>query len=886
MLLVSTLAAAALVVPLELAPGARYDPRIPTLKQVVGHDTGDEITTPEGITAYVTALAAAAPERTRLLEYARTWEGRPLHVLVIASPERIARLDAVKADLGRLADPRKLSAADTDTLVRELPVVTWLLHAVHGNEISGPDAALAEAHHLLAAQGDPAVDTILRESLVLIDPLENPDGRARFVAQNRFARAMSPDVEPLAAERDEPWPGGRTNHYLFDMNRDWFALSQPETRGRVALYLEWYPQVVADLHEMGGEATYYFAPPARPLNPHIPKRQAEWLETFGRANAAAFDGRGFAYFVRELYDSFYPGYGESWPIFQGAVGMTFEQASARGLRYRRRDETVLTYRDGVVHHFTAAMTTALTAAQNRERLLRDFVEYRKSAVAEGGGREYLLLPGTDPGRSERLARLLAQQGIEVRRAEEPVRAGAPAGTFVVSAAQPSGRLVRNLLDPHTPQDDAFVAEQDRRRKKRLPDQIYDVTGWSLPLAFDVECAVAERPVTAKTTAFGTRLSLSIAGASGSAAPASQETAAPAGLPAAKVGYLLDWGTETAGAVAQALQAGIRVRTVGQPFASQGRKHPAGTALVRVSDNGDDLASRLSAALAGHRVTAVPVETGWVDDGISLGSSQVLPLESPRVLLAWDSPAQSLSSGWARYVLERRFGQPTTAVRVGSLRRVDLRSFDVVVLPSGDYTDALNDEAVRRLKDWVRTGGTLVTLAEASRWAAREKVALLETRTELRDGRPDVEPKEGEKEKKDDKEAPKKPLDLEQAIRPDRERPETTPGALLRVALDSEHWLAAGSDGEVQALVEGQRIFTPIKLDKGRNVGVYARGERLVASGLAWEDAREMLASKAYLIHQPLGDGHVIAFAEDPNFRGFTEATELLFINAVLLGPAY
>jgi hypothetical protein len=252
--------------------------------------------------------------------------------------------------------------------VRELPVVTWLIHAVHGNEISSSDAALAEAYHLLAAEGDQTVDTILRESNVLIDPLENPDGRARFLASNLAARAAAPDPEPLAAERDEPWPGGRANHYLFDMNRDWFALSQPETAGRVGVHLEWYPHVVVDLHEMGAESTYYFAPPAEPENPHITPRQRAWFTAFGKANAERFDQRGFPYFVKEIYDSFYPGYGESWPIFQGAVGMTYEQASARGLVYRRTDDTLLTYRQGIVQHFTAAITTAATAARNRERL--------------------------------------------------------------------------------------------------------------------------------------------------------------------------------------------------------------------------------------------------------------------------------------------------------------------------------------------------------------------------------------------------------------------------------------------------------------------------------------------------------------------------------------
>jgi len=258
-----------------------------------------------------------------------------------------------------------------------------------------------------------------------------------------------------------------------------------------------------------------------------------------------------------------------------------------------------------------------------------------------------------------------------------------------------------------------------------------------------------------------------------------------------------------------------------------------------------------------------------------------------VALAWDAPTSSLSAGWARYVLERRFEQPVTAVRVSSLRRLDLRRYDVLVLPSGDYGDALGEEAVRRLKDWVRAGGTLVTLAEASRWAAREKVGLLEARTELRGGKPETEPSEKEKDKPAEPKVEEgKPFDLEKALQPERERPETTPGALLRVLLDQEHWLSAGSDGEIQALVESQRVFTPVKLDKGVNVGLYAPLDRLMVSGLAWKEAQQQLAQKAFLIDQPLGDGHVIAFAEEPNYRAFTEATQLLFLNAVLLGPAH
>jgi hypothetical protein len=376
----------------EVSPDTRYDARIPTLEQAVGHATGEQISSPAQIAAYLEALAAAAPDRTHLVTYAVSEEGRPLHLLAIGSPERMARLEEVQARLARLADPRGLPAGEAEKLLAELPVVVWLFHGVHGNEISSPGAALVLAHHLLAAEGDADVDLVRREALVLIDPLQNPDGRARFLADNRLAQGPTPDPEPLAAEHVEPWPRGRSNHYLFDMNRDWFAQTQPETRGRLRVFLDWHPQVAVDLHEMGGDATYFFAPPAAPSNPHLVDSQHEWLERIGRAIAGEFDERGVAYFVREVFDSFYPGYGETWPMLQGAVGMTFEQASARGLVFRRSDETELTYLDGIRNHFTAALAATVTVAREREAMLRDFLEFRRSAVHDGetGLRQYVL----------------------------------------------------------------------------------------------------------------------------------------------------------------------------------------------------------------------------------------------------------------------------------------------------------------------------------------------------------------------------------------------------------------------------------------------------------------------------------------------------------------
>jgi hypothetical protein len=865
-----------------LWPGAKYDPAIPTIKSVLGHDHGDVITPPEGIAQYLQALQKAAPSKSRLIEYARSWEGRPLWLMVIGSADRIGQLDQVKADLQRFADPRRVPAADGDRLARELPVVVWLIHGVHGNEISSSDAALAEAYHLLAAQGDAGVDAVLRDALVLIDPMQNPDGRARFIASNLQGRAMTPDPAPYSAEHDEPWPGGRSNHYLFDMNRDWFAQSQPETRGRIRIGLDYVPQVTVDLHEQGGDNSYYFSPPAEAINPHVTKSQVAAWELLGRANAARFDERGWPYFIREVYDAFYPGYGDSWPTFQGSIGNTYEQASARGLAFARRDGDTLTYRDGVMHHFNAAVTTAVTAARHRERFMREYLEYRRSAIAEGEKgpiREYVLVPGQDPSRAQLLARNLATQGIEVRRAEEPITLASrtvPTGAYLVTNAQPTARMLRNLLDPKTEQSPEFIKKQQERRKMRLNDQIYDITAWNLPMLFDVELLASPSAIAVKSTNV----------------PAAYDAPMPARpLAAGKVGYLMPWGSGAAALSADALAQGIRIRHVGGAFTHNGRRYPIGTALFRNAENANDLNAKLAALAAKHGAELVPIDSTWVEDGTSMGSNDAQALKLPKVLLAWDTPTQSLSAGWARYALERRFGQAVTTVRTASLGRANFNDYDVLVLPSGNFAGQINEGVLNRIKDWLRSGGTLVTVAEATRWATGANVGLLDTTGLLKDGRPDVPPPGGGSGGGGSgggggNAAKPVEFDYDKAIQPDRERPASQPGAILRVTLDTNHWLTAGSDGETQVMIEGNRVFAPLKLNSGRNVGVYATKDKLIASGLIWPDGQDILVQKAFLMHQPFGQGHVIAFAEEPNYRAFTESTMLLFMNAVLLGPGY
>jgi len=925
--------ATALLLPAQappFLPGVDYDPAIPTMQQVLGHAPGDEILLHAEVEQYLHALAAAAPDRVRIVEYGKSWEGRQLCYAVVGSKEHLAALPELQRGWQRLADPRGLEDAEAQRLVGGLPALAWLAYCVHGDEPSGSDAALVLLHHLLAARGNALCDAIARDLVVIVDPLQNPDGRDRFVHGTRAARGLEPAAEPSAAEHTQPWPGGRVNHYLFDMNRDWFALTQPETQARVAAFQQWWPQVYVDLHEMGGNSTYYFAPPASPLNPEITAAQRDWLLRYGRNNAAWFDRFGIDYFTREEYDSFYPGYGEGWPTFHGAIGMTFEQGSARGLVFRRDDESLLSYRDCVLHHFLASLGTLETLSVGCKEALAAFLDYRRSAIAEGERgpvRAYVFPDRGDRSRVARLVNLLLQQGIEVQRADGGASSGAcvplaggapsaqtfPAGSYVVDLAQPGKRLASVLLSRHFDMDPKFLEEQLHKQQRRKGNDFYDLTGWSLPLLFDVETWTTSAKVD------GTLRLLH----AGEAAPA--YAALPEAAP--QVGYVVPWTNGGARLLVELLKQGVKVRSLDKPFRLNGRDFAAGAFVARTLGNPKELPALIRDAAARCGAEVVPTDTSWVESGIHFGSNNAHPVLPPKVAMAWDRPVSANSAGWARFLLERRYGLPVTPIRTPQLASADLDRFTVLVLPDGQgYGQILGKGGAARIAQWVERGGVLVALGSACRWLAEDDVALLASKPEDRtkpkkkgkdgegddkgegkgegeadkpDAKPDAAAKPGEKPaaqqpadtkpaaqdqaKDKDKDKPEEPFDYAKAIVPDKEPPPRTPGAILRVALDPEHWLAFGCGTTANVVNESSDIFTPVKLDRGTNVAVYAAQDQLVLAGFTFEEAKKQLANKAWLVHQPRGEGHVVAFAEDPNVRCFADGLNLMFLNAVLLG---
>lgn len=883
----------------DMWPGAQYDPAVPTIKKVLGYEPGERIAPHAHLMKYFEALAAAQPNRVKLIEYTKSWEGRKLIIAVVGNEANIKRLPEIQAGMKKLADPRKTTDAEAQKLIGNLPALVMLAYNVHGNEISGSDAAMETAYHLLAAKGDKSVDSILANTLIMIDPTQNPDGRDRFVHNFEVAEGLEPIANPLAAEHAEPWPGGRTNHYMFDMNRDWFAMTQPETRGRIKTLLDWYPLVFVDLHEMGGDSTYYFAPEAVPYNPHIVKNQREALFWFGKNNAKYFDQFGFRYFTREVFDAFYPGYGASWPIYYGSIAMTYENASARGLLWEKSDGTTFSFAQSVQKHFVASVATCETAATNRKALLENFWNYRKTAIEEGkteANKEYVLLRKGDTTAADKLAEILAAQGIEVRKSKDAFMvegAQAPAGSYLISAAQPMKRMIRTLLDQDTKMEEDFLKEQERRRKKKQRDEIYDVTGWSLPVQFNVEQVISKAALTVPgdMVVAGKMPEGKIIGGK------------------ASVAYLVPWGTQaSAKFLAEAFKANLKVLSAGKAFTQESRKYPNGTLILQVKENADTIHDTVAKIALMSGAEVISANSSWVDEGPNYGSNNTVSLKRPNVAIVWDSPMAAQSTGAAAFVLERQYGYPVTRLRVRSLGQVDLSKFQVLIVAEaqGNLAGELG-RGIARIKDWVADGGVIIGLGNGTGFLSSGPVGLLPLQQELlakeggSGGSGPVAEAGGRRTATGTAPPPAAPAgggdggpiagkiftkeeDYLKAIQSDREMPDDVAGVLCKAKVDTESWIGAGSQEYVNALVNGRAIYAPVKIDRGINAAVFAGPNDLLQSGYMWEENKKQLAYKPLVVVTREGRGLVVGFTADPNYRGYIDGMNLLFLNAVLRGP--
>lgn len=835
------------------ATAGTWDPAVPTPRAVLGYELGERFTPHHLIVRYAERVAAAAPGRVQLDTLGTTVEGREILRLTVTSESNRQRLADIRRDAARVA----AAGGDAPEAARRLPAIAWLGFTVHGNEASGVEAGLALLYQLAAGR-DAATRAVLDSVVVLIDPVQNPDGHERHVQDNgRLRGTRGLPTDPASLTNAPPnWPGARTSHWLFDLNRDWFIHAHAETRARVATFTEWWPHVAVDLHEMGANSTYFFAPPMAPINANVPPVIERWWDTYAQANAAAFDAFGWSYFRREGYDEFWPGYGVSWPTLQGAVGMTYEQASSAGGAVRRSDGTVLTLREAAHHHYAAAWATLVATAEKRAQRIEDYLGFRRSAVSElaAGAFRAVVIERDAAARADSLAALLVRNGIAVRRAAagtrladataygertaKPATVGA-LGAWVVDLAQPQGRLAKALLEPDAQLDSAFIREELHRRRTGQPSRFYDVTAWALPFAFRVN-------------AWTTRL-----------VPPTSDVGAPTPVPlpaaaAARYGYAFPAGREASLAMlARLQQAGVRTWLATKPF-RVGPTRFESAFVVRTAANDSTVHAIVTATARETGAAVTALASALVDEGTDLGSNSVLPLKAPRVALLGGAPTAALSHGWAWYLMDQRLGLQVTAIAASAVEAGALDRFDVLVLPSapaGALDRALGDGGRAQLQQFVRRGGVLVTLDGATAWLARESTGLSRLRTR-RDSQPQL--------------------------------PTDVPGAVVRVAADTVSPLLAGvGDVEFPVLVDGDlALVAPRDARPGEVVAHYADAPRLRLAGYLWPEAPARLAGAPWLFTERVGRGRVIAFAGDPNFRDLWRGLLPIFANAVLLGPSF
>lgn len=823
----------------------------PSPADVLGYEMGERFTDARDVVRYMNALGESAPGRVGIRPYGRTIEGRELIQVVIAREDHLRRLDRILELNRRLRDP-DLGEDEARAIAAQNPAIVYLSYGVHGNESSSSEAALWTAWDLVR-DAEP-VAGVLDSVVVVIDPVVNPDGRDRYVNYYKQARGGTPNPDADAREHLEPWPGGRVNHYLFDLNRDWSWMTQPETRARLATWDTWSPQVHVDFHEMSWRSTYFFFPAAEPINPIYPAHILEWGRRFGAANARAFDRQGWPYYTAEGFDLFYPGYGDSWPALTGAIGMTYEQAGGgrAGLVVERPDGTTLSLAERTLHHRTTGQATLRTAAAGRSRLLEDFARFHRTV--DEGLPDFLLVPGREGGAAADLVALLQDQGIAVERVASAFHADArphpgfdarrefPAGTYLVRARQPRGRLAATLLQPETVLDATFS---------------YDVSAWSLPYAYGVEAHAARAVPDAgwSPAPWLPRLFQEARDA-----PVAEGGAAGRGG-SAPYGYLLPPGPRSWKGVVRFLAAGGRALVMDEPFTMDGRDWPAGTLFLPRYGN-EALTRAVTEAGLGR---AVPVWTGKADAGNDLGTGESYALESRRVALLAGDGISPTSHGAHWFFLERTLGLSFDILPVDAVEPEVIEPYDVMVVPDATR---LPEVLADRLRSWVESGGTLIAVAGAAR-ALAEPVA-------------GIEPREAAV---DDSVA----VDVERALRGREERElerweEQVPGAILPVTLDPAHPLAfgAGTGGgdRLHVLHRGGLAFEPA--EGFESVGHFPPGMR-ATSGVISQENLDRLARGSWLGTRRLGRGRVVLFADDPVFRHFWYATYQPYINALMVG---
>ena len=825
----------------DWVPGATYDPRVPTIHQVLGFEPGTRLTTFYETEKLLRAWAEAVPDRSRLLEFGEDYEGKTLYHLAISSPENIENLDAIRDRLGQLADPRRLSGpAELDAIARSTPV-SFLISTIDTTEASSVEAMQVIAYHLLAGT-DPDTERLLQNLVLHIVPVENPAARERYVAWYNAEMSAIPKSDPQASEHTMPWGvGNDTNHYHLDPNRDGVSMLLRETRAKASMMRRWYPQVALDLHEMGVDSPFFFPPYPEPYNTNLPiDLFQKWWDIYAADLRSEFDRQGWRYFSRDAFGSPFLGMHTLYTQYLGAIGVLFEQAGGSGgIVVERGNGSLLTLRERMQHHVTGSISMLRVTVDNREARHRDYHEFFRSSLNGVPGvaaKRYIFPPGGDPHRIADFIDTLLAHGIEVERAAEPfgvarahdyvgsdsVGRRFPAGSYIVPLTQPLSRLANAVLEKEPHHSVPFF---------------YDISVWALPYNHGIEGWWTDdvAPVRVERVTERPEVAGGLRGGQ------------------ARVAYAWAYrGNREASAALQLAGEGFRLHVYPRPFRQADVSFEPAAVLAFVAENDADALHERIARLADERaIEVVALESSYVEGGSDLGSRVPVPLvTNPAVAVITRDGVDPTAYGSTWFLFDRQYRLPFTPITIERLKTADLRRYTTIILPDGGtrsgrgggrtYASYFGEEGASKIARWVSDGGTLIAVKGGVDWTIETGLSRAE------------------------------------AVG----RTEQTPGAVVGLQVQRRTPLTIGFPDRFYGLSRNTRLFRAA----GPRGAVLRYAEAPLIAGYLTDPDRDALAGSDYLMTERVGSGRLILFAEEPNLRNQWPVLHRLLFNAILFGP--
>ncbi|QCK13585.1 M14 metallopeptidase family protein [Mangrovivirga cuniculi] len=809
--------------------------------EFLGYELGEQFTYHHRVVDYFSHIAEENPEKIKLIEYGRTYENRPLLYAIITSEDNLKNIEKIKTRNIERVNTGSTSANNSD------PAIVWLSYNVHGNEANSTEASMKTAYKLVT--GGPESTELLDNTVVIIDPCLNPDGRDRYVHWYKQVANNKPDVDPIGREHHEPWPGGRQNHYLFDLNRDWAWVTQIESKQRLKVYNEWMPQIHVDFHEQSHTSPYYFAPAAEPFHELISDWQREFQIQIGKNNATSFDEKGWLYFTKERFDLLYPSYGDTYPMFSGSIGMTYEQAghSFAGLGIKLPGGDTLTLKDRLEHHFTSGISTIRTAAENRQDLLNNFSEYFNSSRKNPGKyRSFVISKDNNPKKVEDMLKILDAHNIIYGKAginksfkgydystinEQTIEVNED--DIVVPVDQPKSVLTRVLLEPKT----------------KLADSItYDITSWSLFHAYGLQASAVTSSISIKNEKLNDESQL-----------LPDENAYSYAIPFQ--------GLRSHRFLAQCLTQNIKVHLATEPFSTNENKFKRGTLIITGSLNRStvvDFYNKLMDITKETDVDIYSISSGFASSGPDFGSASYRLIEKPEIALLSGKDTSPLSFGENWYYFEQLVSYQPHVVRPNYFDEDYMNEVNTIILPHGRYS-GISEEKIKKLEDWVRSGGKLILIGGSIDKLNPEKTELALEKTNS-----------GKKEE-ENTETYNYKTRVRSYGRSERNALKNyTAGAILDYSLDDTHPLAFGLGSSYRGLKTNNNTYKLLK--NGWNVGYLENNS--VVDGFVGVNLKQDLEGSLGFATKNLGEGKVIYLIDNPLLRCFWYEGLILYGNAV------